>query len=249
MRRLVRSITTALLLAAAATAGGLAASGAAHAGPESYRLDPGETLGAGQRLVSADGQYVLVMQTDGNLVMYAPGSLALWATGTNRPGSIVQMQTDGNLVVYAPGHVAVWASGTSGALHAEMQTDGNIVIYNNADHAARWASAAIRDRNNTGQVRYSGYVQMRDVGWAHSEWPSLNALWNGESGWRWNAANPSGAYGVPQAKPGDQMAAAGADWHENPATQIRWGLSYIQGRYGSPGNAYSVWLSRSPHWY
>jgi hypothetical protein len=55
-----------------------------------------------------------------------------------------------------------------------------------------------------------------------------------ESGWRVNAANPSGAYGIPQAKPGSKMASVGSDWRTNPATQIIWGIGYMKDRYGSP---------------
>jgi hypothetical protein len=69
-----------------------------------------------------------------------------------------------------------------------------------------------------------------------------------ESGWRWNADNPnSSAYGIPQALPGSKMAAAGADWRTNPATQIRWGLSYIAGRYGTPIQALAH--SNAKGWY
>ncbi len=77
----------------------------------------------------------------------------------------------------------------------------------------------------------------------------LTKLWNGESGWRWNAGTPGGAYGVPQALPGSKMASAGADWLTNPQTQIRWGLSYIHARYGSPCAALAAWEARAPHWY
>ncbi len=89
-------------------------------------------------------------------------------------------------------------------------------------------------------------------GWGQDQMAPLIALWNGESGWRWNADNPSSsAYGIPQALPGSKMAAAGPDWRTNPATQINWGLGYIKNRrdYGSPAAAYAQWLSRSPHWY
>lgn len=87
-------------------------------------------------------------------------------------------------------------------------------------------------------------------GWGQGQMSSLIPLWNGESGWRWNALNASsGAYGIPQSLPASKMAAAGADWRTNPATQIRWGLGYIKGAYGSPATAYSDWLGRSPHWY
>jgi hypothetical protein len=64
-------------------------------------------------------------------------------------------------------------------------------------------------------------------------------LWNRESGWVYDAENPSGAYGIPQALPGDKMASAGADWQTDPATQIRWGLGYIKQVYGNPCNAWA----------
>lgn len=72
-----------------------------------------------------------------------------------------------------------------------------------------------------------------------AEFSCLQPLWNRESGWRWDAANAgSGAYGIPQALPGDKMAAAGADWQTNPDTQIRWGvLDYINPVYGNACNA------------
>ncbi|HMH89688.1 MAG TPA: hypothetical protein VK586_01255 [Streptosporangiaceae bacterium] len=91
---------------------------------------------------------------------------------------------------------------------------------------------------------------LHDYGWGPAMFPPLQSLWNGESGWNYKAYNAaSGATGIPQSLPGSKMASAGADWRTNPATQIRWGLGYIKGRYGSPATAYSDWLSRSPHWY
>jgi hypothetical protein len=75
-------------------------------------------------------------------------------------------------------------------------------------------------------------------------------LWDHESGWRWNADNPSSAaYGIPQALPGRKMASAGSDWATNPLTQIKWGLGYIEASYGNPCNAWATWQSRYPHWY
>ncbi|GAA6526273.1 lytic transglycosylase domain-containing protein [Intrasporangium sp. DVR] len=75
-------------------------------------------------------------------------------------------------------------------------------------------------------------------------------LWNGESGWRWYAENPSsGAYGIPQSLPASKMGSFGADYRTNPITQMKWGIWYIEQVYGSPCNAWSTWLSRSPHWY
>ncbi|WP_344324162.1 lytic transglycosylase domain-containing protein [Kitasatospora putterlickiae] len=69
-----------------------------------------------------------------------------------------------------------------------------------------------------------------------------------ESGWNYTATNKSsGAYGLVQALPGTKMASAGADWRTNPATQIKWGLGYMNSRYGSPCGAWSFWQSH--HWY
>jgi hypothetical protein len=67
-----------------------------------------------------------------------------------------------------------------------------------------------------------------------TQFACLDILFDRESRWRDNAMNKrSGAYGIPQALPGDKMAHAGADWKTNPVTQVRWGLGYISGRYGS----------------
>ncbi len=69
-----------------------------------------------------------------------------------------------------------------------------------------------------------------------------------ESGWNHTATNPSsGAYGLMQALPGSKMSSAGADWQTNPATQIRWGLDYMDSRYGSPCGAWDFWTVNN--WY
>ncbi|MGH3312355.1 MAG: transglycosylase SLT domain-containing protein [Streptomyces sp.] len=69
-----------------------------------------------------------------------------------------------------------------------------------------------------------------------------------ESGWNYKASNPSsGAYGLVQALPGTKMASAGADWRTNPATQIKWGLNYMESRYDSPCGAWDFWQANN--WY
>ncbi|MDJ1137726.1 transglycosylase SLT domain-containing protein [Streptomyces iconiensis] len=69
-----------------------------------------------------------------------------------------------------------------------------------------------------------------------------------ESGWNVIAQNPSsGAYGLVQALPGSKMASAGSDWRSNPATQIKWGLSYMNETYGSPCGAWSFWQSHNAY--
>jgi hypothetical protein len=92
-------------------------------------------------------------------------------------------------------------------------------------------------------------TMMVSYGWtSEAQFDCLDSLWNRESGWQWNATNPySGAYGIPQSLPASKMAAAGADWRTNATTQIRWGLDYIQGRYGSPCGAWAH--SQATGWY
>ncbi|MFB6676968.1 lytic transglycosylase domain-containing protein [Streptomyces sp. NPDC056390] len=69
-----------------------------------------------------------------------------------------------------------------------------------------------------------------------------------ESSWNYRATNASsGAYGLFQALPASKYSSAGADWQTNPATQIKWGLNYMNGRYGSPCEAWTFWQAN--HWY
>ena len=84
-------------------------------------------------------------------------------------------------------------------------------------------------------------------GMGSDQYNCLVPLWNRESHWRVNAENPDGAYGIPQALPGSKMASAGADWQTNAATQITWGLGYIDARYGSPCGAWAH--SQATGWY
>ena len=91
----------------------------------------------------------------------------------------------------------------------------------------------------------AGMVAAR--GWGNDQFSCLVSLWNKESGWRTTAANPSGAYGIPQALPGSKMASAGADWRTNARTQITWGLGYIASVYGTPCSAWAH--SQATNWY
>ncbi len=99
-----------------------------------------------------------------------------------------------------------------------------------------------------GSAQAIAHSMVLSRGWGEDQFSCLVALWNKESGWRVNAANPSsGAYGIPQALPGSKMGSAGSDWRTNPATQISWGLGYISGRYGTPCGAWGH--SQAVNWY
>ncbi|WP_313356179.1 phospholipase [Microbacterium sp.] len=85
-------------------------------------------------------------------------------------------------------------------------------------------------------------------GWGEGEFSCLAKLWTKESGWNYQAYNSNGgATGIPQSLPGSKMASAGADWRTNAATQIAWGLGYIDSVYGSPCSAWGH--SQAMNWY
>ena len=116
-----------------------------------------------------------------------------------------------------------------------------------AEKAAREAAARAANPWGAGTAQGIAYDMLGQYGWGPDQMQPLVNLWNRESGWRTNAGRRGGPYGIPQANPGRKMASAGADWATNPATQIRWGLSYIKGRYGSPAAAWAKFCARG--WY
>ncbi|MET8082655.1 lytic transglycosylase domain-containing protein [Micromonospora sp. NPDC005237] len=88
--------------------------------------------------------------------------------------------------------------------------------------------------------RKIGCALMIEAGFGIAEFPCLEKLWTKESGWNHKASNSSsGAYGIPQSLPGSKMGSIADDWRTNPATQIKWGLGYIKGRYDTPCGAWS----------
>jgi hypothetical protein len=101
---------------------------------------------------------------------------------------------------------------------------------------------------SAGTVQAIAYRLLPSFGFnAASQFSCLNNIWTKESNWNPYAANASGAYGIPQALPGSKMASAGPNWQTNPTTQIKWGLGYIKGRYGTPCAAWSFWQGNG--WY
>lgn len=95
---------------------------------------------------------------------------------------------------------------------------------------------------------YAKDLVINTYGWSEYDFECLVKLWNRESGWNPNSHNSSsGAHGIPQSLPASKMASEGADYYTNGYTQIRWGLKYIKGRYGSPSAAWAN--SQSKGWY
>jgi hypothetical protein len=92
----------------------------------------------------------------------------------------------------------------------------------------------------SGSPQQIAEAMLGSFGWSSSQFSCLEPLWAHESGWSVSAYNAgSGAFGIPQALPGSRMASAGPDWQTDAATQIKWGLEYIKGTYGSPCGAWA----------
>jgi hypothetical protein len=99
-----------------------------------------------------------------------------------------------------------------------------------------------------GDPRTVARALLPQFGFGQDQFSCLDSIYMHESRWNVHADNPySSAYGIPQALPGSKMASAGADWENNAATQIRWGLGYIKARYGSPCGAWG--FKQSHGWY
>nr|WP_281251033.1 protein kinase [Streptomyces jietaisiensis] len=101
--------------------------------PRNVSVNAPHTLAVGEFVESANRK--LVMQPDGNLVVYDENARARWASQTFGENYTAVFQEDGNLVVYAPGHKAVWASNTNGNEGSVLLLleNGNVVVQHGSD--------------------------------------------------------------------------------------------------------------------
>jgi hypothetical protein len=110
------------------------------------------------------------------------------------------------------------------------------------------AKKPVRHKRKHLTARQIARRMLRSFHWTRWQFQWLNLLWSHESSWNVYASNPySGAYGIPQAVPGSKMSSAGPNWERSARTQIRWGMKYIKGRYGSPHLAWEHELAKG--WY
>jgi peptidoglycan hydrolase-like protein with peptidoglycan-binding domain len=126
--------------------------GSSSAGTPPGQLNPGERITSGTQIASPDGKFVLQMQSDGNLVLRAPGNIPLGNTHTaGNDGTIAVMQTDGNFVLRAPGNIPIWASGTNGypGTVLQVQDDGGVVLYAPGHQVLRVIFPASPDPQNS----------------------------------------------------------------------------------------------------
>lgn len=215
-------------------------------------LEPGQTLGPGQSISNGTGCFLIVQATDGNVVEYCNGS-AVWSTHTYSPGDHLVMQSDGNLVLYTSGNSWIWKSGTNGYPGAELalQDDENLVLYSSgtAIWARSWTQSASGAQTYaqlamaqygwaTSQWNYLYQVWQWESGWQ----------WNVGYGYcYYPSCNLNNAYGIPQSDPGTKLANTsqngGPDWQTDGLTQVQWGMLYIKNTYGTPYAAYQQEIS------
>lgn len=110
-------------------------------------LRPNEFLFINQMLTSLSGDYMLVLQSDSNLVLYGKvrhqdgvASLEqLWATGTsNLDAFYAVMQEDGNFVLRDPENGILWQTETARpGSFLQLLDDGRLVI---SDVTPIWAA-------------------------------------------------------------------------------------------------------------
>jgi len=176
---------------------GFGASPASAAGPA---LGTGQTLASGDRMTSPDGRFALVMQGDGNLVLYGPSGVG-WSSRTNgQNGAYLVMQGDGNLVMYRNG-AAIFATGTRGNNAVlELQNDGNAVVYKEG-HQATWASASKAEAaiswfyGRMGNTSYEGRCELavENAFGTSGRYPTAIANWNARAKQYPYTAAPRGA--------------------------------------------------------
>jgi hypothetical protein len=162
-----------------------------------------------------------------------PGSHTMAALEAERAQLIAMTAAARTLTVVAkpklasPAQVAAANPGTGAAAGAGGSGSGGIVYVTSTPP-------------DPGTAQSIAYNMMASFGFdPKTFFGCLVDIWNRESGWRYDAENASGAYGIPQALPGSKMGSAGADWQTNPATQIKWGLGYIKSIYGDPCKAWA----------
>ena len=167
-----------------------------------------------------------------------------WPGGASAAGLRTGLETSST---DAPGPIALTDYGTAekhpdprhhARRHPKHHKRRHRAAHRHARHHPARRHHAHRGRRHGTPWQIAGSL-MPDYHWTSWQFHYLNLLWMRESGWNRFACNhSSGAYGIPQAVPGDKMAAAGPNWRTSARTQIIWGMGYIKSRYGDPWNAW-----------
>jgi hypothetical protein len=128
----------------------------------------------------------------------------------------------------------------SGASAAPLRPAHALAVSGQQSALSPFAVTTVRRETRAYSARELAWGMLRWFSWRpRFQMRYLRPLWERESSWNVYAYNPySGACGIPQAVPCGKMATAGRHYRTSAWTQIRWGLRYIRGRYGSPKRAW-----------
>ena len=226
------TLATAISAAAATLPAGFAATGDAHMMNAQWRPDAAQqSTIAAQRLVSFDSaRYGLGQHTTAY-----ESATANTAAAKAAAAKAAAARAAAARAAAAKAAAAKAAAAKAAAAKAAAQQPAPTQQATQQQAAQQPAATA-----PSGSPQQIAQQMLSQFGWSSGQFSCLQPLWQQESGWNIYASNPStGAYGIPQALPGSKMASAGPDWESNAATQIRWGLTYIQGLYGSPCGAWA----------
>lgn len=190
--------------------------------PYCSNLASGEALYANEQVWSPNGAYELVMQGDGNLVVYGPSG-ALWASNTGTPGSWAVMQYDGNLVVYTSGGSPVFATGTAwSGSQLVVQSDSNVVMYIGstplwASNWHRYGGQATRTWNAGAPGNCTWYAMDRwHSFWARHLYPAISG-----NATDWASSASALNYQV-QSSPATQAVVVFPGTSTNPDGHVAW---------------------------
>lgn len=202
-------LAAAVLAAAVVSASGIAAAPALAAPATSFSgvrlaaavtvgdtLEPGTALHVDEQLASANGQYRLVMQGDGNVVLYSASGGVEWTTGTRGSGNYFTLQNDGNIVVYTEGGAPLWASDSSGHEQPDrlvLQDDGNLVSYARFDGGGPlWSSRGADTLGSDRRLERGQSITSQNGAYRTVFQRDGNLVTYGPNGVRWNAETSGG---------------------------------------------------------
>ena len=134
-------------------------------------------------IFSPDKKSNLVMQTDGNLVLYQKNT-PIWSTNTQNKGTApykLTMQKDNNLVIYDTTSKVIWDAGTntgvSGSAHLEICNDGNLEIKTDTN-SVLWTTRITNILNNNQSI-FSGKKTDSTVVISPDGTSKLDMQWDG----------------------------------------------------------------------